>query len=223
MGVYPLPFLFNLIADIMIIFDQLRLSDDAQKMYINAHVNKALDSNNIELFKDIYIESVTIITADKVSESNPYEPTKDYIYKKTFDDNVKSIDLVLTPNDFTRSWETDVKAMHFSKSDMSDTLFFVYIKCKGTIGECVPCRMDELTTVGVTFDEKMLYQMVMGYTKELSDDCTIHRGFTDFILRWNAFKAAIETEHYIEAIKFWNMLFDNGNTTAYISNCNCRK
>ena len=58
-----------------VIFDQLRISDDGRKMYINLHVNKA------EYFDNIYLDSLTIMTSDKVSETNPYAPTSDFIYK----------------------------------------------------------------------------------------------------------------------------------------------
>ena len=190
----------------MLIFDQLRLSDDATRLYINVHVNKA------DYFKDIYLDNIKIMTADKVAETNPEVPTEDCIFTHTFGDNVKEAALVLTVNDF----------LTLKQSDMSRTLFFVYVKCKGTVGACVPCRLDELTTLGVTFDEKLLYQRVMDYTKSLADDCKIPVGFTDFILLWNAFKASIETEHYISAIKFWNQLFDVdtiGNITY--KGCGC--
>lgn len=202
----------------MILFDQLRISDDGQRLYINAHVNKA------DYFKNRYIDSVVIMTADKVSETAPETPTSDYIYKKEIEGNVKELDLVLTPLDFTKSWETDPKAMAFNMADMSNTLFFVYIKCKGTPGECTPCRLDEETTLGVVFDENVLYQRVMDYTKELVADCSIPTEFTDFILLWNAFKAAIETEHYVAAIKFYNKLFGvvkSGYSNNIIKTCGC--
>lgn len=190
----------------MLIFDQLRLSDDATKLYINVRVNKA------DYFKGIYLDNIKIMTADKVSETNPEVPTEDCIFTHTFGDNVKEAALVLTVNDF----------LTLKQSDMSRTLFFVYVKCKGTVGACVPCRLDELTTLGVTFDEKLLYQRVMDYTKSLADDCKIPVGFTDFILLWNAFKASIETEHYIPAIKFWNQLFDVGTTgNITYKGCGC--
>ena len=190
----------------MLIFDQLRLSDDATKLYINVHVNKA------DYFKDIYLDNIKIMTADKVSETNPEVPTEDCIFTHTFGDNVKEAALVLTVNDFPT----------LKQSDMSRTLFFVYVKCKGTVRAYVPCRLDELTTLGVTFDEKLLYQRVMDYTKSLADDCKIPVGFTDFILLWNAFKASIETEHYIPAIKFWNQLFDVGITgNITYKGCGC--
>ena len=184
-----------------IIYDQLRISDDGKRMYINLHVNGA------EYFDDIYLDSLTIMTSDKVSETNPNEPTEDYIYKKVFDGNQKTADLVLTAEDFIRTWEDTPEALRFRQSDMSNTLFFVFVKCKGVPSECTPCRLDEEITLGVTFDENVLYQRVMGFTKELVNDCSIPQDFIDFILLWNAFKASVETEHYIPAIKYYNMLF----------------
>lgn len=203
----------------MIIFDQLRISDNGKRMYINAHVNKA------SYFDNIYIDSIVIMTADKVSETNPFMPTSDYIYIKKADDGIKELDLVLTPNDLSRSWETDVNAIAFNQADMSNTLFFVYIKCKGTPDSCTPCRLDEEVTLGVTFDENVLHQRVMGFTKQLvSSCCNVPTDFIDFILLWNAFKASVETEHYIPAIKFYNMLFGIVKKDGYQSTtggCGC--
>lgn len=195
----------------MIIFDQLRISDDGKRMYINAHVNKA------DYFNDIYIDSIVIQTADKVSETDPGLPTSDYVYIKKAEENAKELNLVLEASDLSRSWESDPKAIAFNRGDMSKTLFFVYIKCKGTPGSCTPCRLDEETTLGVVFDENVLHQKVMDYTKELVADCNVPSTFIDFILLWNAFKSAIETEHYIPAIKFFNMMFEEVGKS-----CQCR-
>lgn len=202
----------------MVIISQLRLSDDAKRMYVNVHVNTA------DCFKDIYLERIVIMTADKVLEATTADlyPTDsegnpvNCIYTKEFGDSVKEAALVLTVNDFARNYETEVGKINFKQSDMSNTLFFVYIKCKGTVGECTPCRLDELTTLGVTFDEKLLYQRAMDYAKSLADDCKVPVGFTDFILLWNAFKASIETDHYVPAIEYWNMLF--GKDGYYVGN-----
>ena len=201
-----------------VIFDQLRISDDGKRMYINAHVNKAT------YFNDIYIDSIVIQTADKVSETNPGLPTSDYIYIKKAEENAKELNLVLDASDLSKSWESDPKATAFNRGDMSNTLFFVYIKCKGTPDICTPCRLDEETTLGVVFDENVLYQKVMDYTKELVAVCSVPSAFIDFILLWNAFKAAIETEHYIPAIKFFNMLFDKVGKSCQsriIKTCGC--
>ena len=202
----------------MIIFDQIRISDDGKRMYINAHVNKA------DYFNDIYIDSIVIQTADKVSETDPGLPTSDYVYIKKAEENAKELNLVLEASDLSRSWESDPNAIAFGRGDMSKTLFFVYIKCKGTPGSCTPCRLDEETTLGVVFDENVLHQRVMDYTKELVADCNVPTAFIDFILLWNAFKSAIETEHYIPAIKFYNMMFDEVGKSCQsrtIKTCGC--
>lgn len=192
-----------------VIFDQLRISDDGKRLYVNVHVNTA------DYFDNIYLDSITICTADQVSETSISIPTEDFIYQKTFDGNVKEAGLVLLPVNFNEK---------YTKSNLSGDLFFVFVKIKGDFDACTPCRLDEEVTVGVTFDENLLYQKVMQYTKSLADDCRIPVGFTDFILLWNAFKASVETEHYVPAIKYYNMLFDNasGIPAGYGgSNCGC--
>lgn len=199
----------------MVLFDQLRISDDGKRMYINMHVNRA------EYFKNIYLDSITIMTADKVSETDPGMPTSDYIYTHTFENGMKEADMVLTASDFIKIWQEDPEAMFFPEAEMQRTLFFVYVKVKGIPGECTPCRLDEEITLGVTFDENILYQKVMQFTKGLTKECQLPLGFSDFILLWNAFKASIETEHYIPAIKFWNMLFDNIGPNRATKSCGC--
>lgn len=201
----------------MVIITQLRITEDGGYMYVNAHVNEA------SYFDNVYIDSITIMTSDKVSELNPEEATADYIYKKEFEDNTKKIDLVLEPTDFIKIWEKESSAMAFKRSDMNSNLFFVYIKCKGNPDACTPCELSKVTTVGVTFNEHLLYKRAMNFTRELLADCTIPVAFTDFILLWHAFQAAIETCHYIAAIRFFNMLFDareKGHINT-IKGCGC--
>ena len=188
-----------------VIFDQLRISDDGQRLYINLHVNKA------NYFQNIYLDRLVIMTADSVSETSPHIPTDDIIYEMTFGENEKEADLVLTPGDFNES---------FAKSTLSCDLFFVYVKMKGVPDPCTPCRLDEEITVGVTFDETMLYQKVMQFTKELNRECEIPSNFIDLILLWNGFKAAIETEHYVAAINFWKRLF-KGRKARITKGCGC--
>lgn len=195
----------------MVIFDRLKISDNGKLMLVNFHVNGA------EYFKNIYLESLTIMTTDQVSETDPLTSTAEYIYKVEFEDGIREYNAVLQPTDFNEK---------FTKSNLSSDLFFVYVKCKDApIIGCPPCRLDELTTLGVTFDENLLHQKVLGYTGELIQDCNVPQGFTDFILLWQAFKSAIESEHYIPAIKYWQMLFDNSTGSGgYIGNkgnCGC--
>lgn len=217
----------------MVLFDQLRISDDGKRMYINVHVNTA------DYFENIFLESVTILTSDKVLETNPGTPTDDFIYFEKFDSDMKEAALVIdigSLNAAYNNWNPETQQpvnaskpyakVSFDKNNFSSNLFFVYIKCtEGALVGCPPCTLDELTTLGVTFDENLLYQKVMDFTKQLADDCTVPQDFTDFILLWNAFKASVETEHFVPATKYWNMLFDNRGGTPFSGgvrkNCGC--
>ena len=161
-------------------------------LYIDVHVNKA------EYFDNIYIDSVIIQTQDQVSETDPLSPGSEHIYSMKADEGTKELHLALKAS-------TDFDLVYRS---LSDKLLFVYVICTGTPDVCTPCRLDEMTTLGVTFDESLFYQMVMQQTGQLADTCEIPKGFIDLILLWNAFKAAVETEHYIPAIDFWRKMFD---------------
>lgn len=203
----------------MVLWDQLRISDNGKRMYINIHVNMA------DYFKDVYLESITIMTADKVLEASVNCPTEDFIYYQKFDKGLKEGNLVIDKGILDAAFinlgsdgnpinaNKPYAKLSFDKKNFSSDLFFVYVKTykekETPVDPCLPCRFDEETTVGVTFDDVLLYQRVMDFTRELADDCMIPQGFTDFILLWNAFKASIETEHYIPAIKYYNMLFGN--------------
>ena len=192
----------------MVIFDRLKISDDGKLILVNFHVN------NADYFKNIYLESMTIMTANQVSETDPLTSTAEYIYKIEFEENTKEYNTVLQPTDFNEN---------FTKSNFSSDLFFVYVKCKDApIIGCPPCRLDELTTLGVTFDEALLHQKVLGFTNELADTCKVSQGFSNFILMWQGFKSAIESEHYLMAIKFWKILFENSiGKMSVTKGCGC--
>ena len=211
----------------MVQFDQLRISDDGKELFIDVHVNTS------SYFKNVYLNGIVIIDANSkekdckskdytgISETDPYVPNNNYVYKSEISGNEKELHLRLTKADFDAAFvnmnsgggldsSKPYAKVSFNKPNFSDSLFFVYIICKGVDSECTPCVLDSSKpTVGVTFDEKLLYQRAMDYIKQLSDNCTVPREFIDFILLWNGFKASIETEHYVSALKYWQMLFDN--------------
>ena len=188
----------------MIIFDRLQISDNGKLLYLSAHVNKA------SLFNNIYIDKVIIQTSEQVSETDPLSPGDSFVYQQTVADSTKELNLALDVN-------TDFDGI---SGTLSNKLLFVYVICKGIPDQCTPCRLDEMTTLGVTFDEALLYQKIMQFTKQLTQKCEIPKNFIDLILLWNGFKSAIETEHYLAAIDFWKKLF-NSNTLITSKSCGC--
>lgn len=117
---------------------------------------------------------------------------------------LKEVHLVLDRNDFNEK---------FCETDLSKHMYFVYIKAFGVPAPGTPCRLDEMTTVGVTFDYGLIYYKALGYMKELADKCKTPTGFIDYILNLNALKLAIETDHYIPAIQYFKHLL-NGDYTG---------
>ena len=207
----------------MVIFDQLRLSDNAENLYINAHVNNAVIPNenglDTEPYKDVYITDVVVADANAdidVEDLDSIISNNKYLFMESYaaSSKVKEVNLQLDATHFIRHDESEVKKMNFCGKEMLTTLFVVFIRTTDTGAACLPCYMSKPVTVGVTFDESILFQNVMNYTRELAEDCKVPSGFIDFILRWNAFKAAIETEHYVPAIKYYNMLFGEGSNAA---------
>lgn len=182
----------------MVLFDRLQISDDGRKLYIDIHVNQA------DYFSNLYIEKIVIQTHEQVSEMDPLSPGDQHIYEYHAEPETKELHLVLNA-------VTDFDLVY---KNLSDKLLFVYVVCTGTPDACTPCRLDEMTTLGVTFDQTLFYQRVMQESKQLADTCKIAKSFLDLILLWNGFKAAIETEHYLPAIDFWKKMFNRSSSTA---------
>ena len=83
----------------MVIFDQLRISDNGSQLLLNVHVNKAAYFDNIELAR------VVIQTSDQVSETDPLTPGDSYIYNLQVESGIRELNLVLDANtDFDKVW-----------------------------------------------------------------------------------------------------------------------
>ena len=148
-----------------VIIDQLRISDDGGAMYIDAHVSTT------EYFINVNMDYITICTESQVSENHPDTPGDNYVYKLYIGaaaETSKQISLRLTPDDFKTAYlvgngasipgASDATATeNFSASDFSHNMFFVYFTVTGTPASNTPCNLDKETTVGVTFDYKIIY------------------------------------------------------------------
>lgn len=103
-----------------------------------------------------------------------------------------------------------------------DNLLFVYVKTNGTPASDTPCGMDEEITLGVTLYHYPIYNAMMNSIKELEKNCEVPKNFINSILRFKAFELAIDTEHYNQAIIYYNKFIKNINLNTVISNkCNC--
>jgi hypothetical protein len=186
-----------------VIFDQVRISDNGQQFFINAHVNKA------SIYNNVYISRLTICTEDQVSEFNPLYYREHSVYQRDFVEPIKELDIVLDKEDV------------FENKDFSHNMFFVYIDCiEDPVSE--ESVLDAYPAPCITFDYGVIFNKAMNFTKEVAKNCCLHTNFIDFILNYEAMKIAIETDHYIPAIKYWSNMFKDKRTKNCINNsCSC--
>lgn len=214
----------------MVVFDQLRIDNSGSKLYIDFHVNFAPEYDNIML------DSIVVTTADKILEGNSNSIPEQFIYKKTYNQDLQADNIVIDRgvldaaftniNSSGRAIDSSkpIANVSFTKGNFSSDLVFVYVTCKGTLGGEVPCGMDEKITLAVTLDESAFYQIIMGYTKEFNKSCELPKGLINTILLWYGLKSAINTEHYAAAIDFWKRLFENKSSyiaTYRTNSCGC--
>lgn len=189
----------------MIVLNECRIDSEGKHLIIEASVD------NLSYFKDVYIESITIDT-DKTYISNG--PSSDYVFTQSFKTEqenvgVKNIKLVLDARDLS------------GVTNFNDNIFFVYIKATGTPAPHTPCGRDNIYTIGVAVNLRPIYNMAMGYIKELDNNCSIPSGLIDMILRLKAFDLSLRTGSFTMAIKQWDRLFKNKKTVPSKKGCGC--
>lgn len=196
----------------MVIFDQLRISDDGTCLYLDVHVKNVADLENV------YIEEIAICRDVDTENSSPSEyPEDNYIYKEPFS-NVKNVSRELTIDDFKPFIQTNNLS---DITDLSHNLFFIYIKCTDTAASEACCCAYSNPKIGVTFDSGILYNIAMNLTRELADTCSVPSEFIDFILNFFALKTSINTGNFIPAIRFFNTLLKKKVSSSTFKGCGC--
>jgi hypothetical protein len=202
----------------MIIFDQLRVSDDGKSFLVDVHVNTATYFDNVSISAVGIFRDTEISETDPVTKDNP--KTDKCIFYQTYT-TVKEVHLVLTLDSFKPFIVTN----HLpDMSDLSHNIFYVYVF---TTGEPVdaPCDTTGTPVLGVTYDTGKIYDNGMNFVRELADTCSIPSGFIDFILNKEALDIAIGTGHYIPAKDYFYRLLGyanmKGNVVSTKKPCGC--
>lgn len=186
----------------MIIFNTLSITE-------GKNLNIKVAVTDLEYYKDITLKKITICTEGQISETNPEDYGEDFVYQKE-----------LSGKEYADTLCAELFNEKYTEHSLSGHMFFIFIECQGTPAANTPCGMDNMTTLGVIFDSEILYKIAMNYTKELANTCIIPQYFKDFILKYNAFKFALNTGHYLVAIKFFKDLI-NSATSPITKPCGC--
>lgn len=158
-----------------------------------------------QYYTNVYIDEVIIDTQDTFNTTGP---SANPIYSAIISGNQKKVTLSLSSTDL-------------NNVGVDNTMFFVYIKVKGTPSPNTPCGGDNEYTLGVTFSLCPIYNATMGYIKEINNTCDIPKNFIDMILRFKAIQYSVESGHFLDAIKYYNQFFRNVNVRGAVKKCGC--
>lgn len=210
----------------MVILNECRIDTEGKHLVIEATVE------NLDYYENVYISGVRIDTHKTFKEAGPSD---NVIFCKDFE-NLD--DIVSEPNnkgeiegcacpDKPTVIKRQIKHIKLILNEkdlgvsLTDNIFFVYIIAGGYPDPSCPCTMDNIYTRGIALYWKPLYNLLMGYIKELNSNCIIPKGFIDMILRFKAFKLALKTGHFKIAFDYWDKFFKNKPNIIAKRNCNC--
>lgn len=206
----------------MIKFTKCTVTPDGKKLIVEACVSQE------SYYDNVYIDCLSIDTEDTF---NPIGPSKEPLFTTTFQREVEVDNPDWTPDNGEP--ETIIEIVRDFKNisleftpDMLglssfDNLYFIHIKALGAPSPDVPCGADNIYTLGVAMNLVPVYNMQMGYLKELEHTCTIPKGFIDSILKSKALELALKTGNNLLAAKYWTKLFkDKGVNTVKSCGCN---
>lgn len=185
----------------MIVLNECRITPDGKCLVVEATVN------NLSYFDNVYIDSVIVDTDKTYSAGGP----SDKGFKRTFEgEKIKNI-------------RFSISAKDMGLSTLDNNIFFVYVYVtKDSIpSPDTPCGMDNEYVMGVAVNMRPLYNMAMGYIRELNDTCSVPKGFIDMILRLKAFKLSLKTGNFPVAFEQWDRLFNNKVSVSSRKGCGC--
>lgn len=175
----------------MVQFNELNVNLDRDALVIDVSIP------NESYCEGIYIDSVVIDNQDTYVGVGPssqpvYEYTVPFTKKnlggQDVENNIKHLRLTISSNELLCSL---------------DSLFFVYVRVRGTYGPDTPCGCDDITTMASVTNMKPFYDNIMQYIREVGNDCVQPKGFIDQFLRTKSLEIAIRTRNYPQAIKLW--------------------
>jgi hypothetical protein len=216
----------------MIVFNECRIDSEGKYLIVEASVE------NLDYFKNVYIESIVIDTQDTYSANGPSNKA---VYTKEFDNTENKkvlsetdkeqiyeegdevLEVYCDEKDLVKNIRLRIPVADIAVNSLNDNIFFVYIQAGGdpvASDGFAPCGMDEVYTMGIAINMRPIYNMAMGYIRELESSCETPRGFIDMILRLKAFELSLKTGNYQTAFKQWDKL-KNRAVIPSKKNCGC--
>lgn len=208
----------------MVVFNECRIDKEGKNLIVDVSID------SLTYYKNVYLESITIDTDKTFIENGP---SSNPIYTQTFEesDEIKQnysgklengvFIIGAEEESGLKNVRLKLNYKELGLDNLSDNILFVYIGVGGIPEPNTPCGMDNKYSVAVAVNLRPVYNMSMGYIKELENNCTIPKGFIDMILRLKAFELSVKTGNYTTAIKQWDKLFKNKRIVSTNKGCGC--
>ena len=204
----------------MVIFNELRITEDAKCMVIDFEIE------GVDVYKPMYIQSVYLEYYKNANAvSMPSEKAYRLYDNENSDPKVRAMRLNV-PVDALRD-------TNFGTTTFVNGLFYVVVMCGGepeSIVGYMPCTYDDVRRVGAVLDWKAFYDRGMAYINSLFDPCSScpeYTAFEHFAVLWNALKMAISTCDWNMVSELWDKFLltpEDGAADAIVtrSGCGCK-
>lgn len=185
----------------MVVFNECRIDKEGKNLIVDVKVD------SLAYYENIYLKSITVDTDETFIDCGP-NVLKCQYHHEFSDTKIKTMRL-------------EISYKELGLNSLNDNMFFVYIEVGGIPAPNTPCGRDKTHTMAVAVNLASIYNVSMGYIKELGQSCETPKGFIDTILRLKAFELSLKTGNYSTAINLWKKLFKVDKYIPSTKNCNC--
>lgn len=208
----------------MVIFNELRITDDRQEIRIECYVDE------LSIYSSMYISSIRLYYYDNVDHSGfPIDREK---VIAVFDNETSDV----TIRSVRRCVKTSDIESTLGVSTLDGGLFYVLVECDGTLpaaSAAFPCGSDSTIDIGIIPDWQKMYEIGMAHVNAMTsgcvDPCVAPSGFEHFIMLWFALKLAMATMDFDQINEMWKKFLRvsgthiSAGTVARSGGCNCGK
>ena len=203
----------------MIIFDELRVTNDGEYLIIDARVREEFRNKGVKII-DVVVGNQNTY---RNGESNGVHINLDLNMAENSGEDIKRVYLKLSAFDLTDFQYDDPK----KEVDLKEDLIYVYIETTpytGTDTCNMPCDMIQTLNIGVTLYMSYIYNTFLTYMNDLNRqtcEAKVPQGLIDMLLKFTALTTAIDSKHFDKANEFFNKWFTGRNIFKSNSNCGC--
>lgn len=201
----------------MVIFNDLRIDEAKEKLYVECFVE------DLPAYDNMYIKSIYVYHYSNAStvDGAPIRMNRAIqIYNNSNDDTtVRTVS--------ARLLQSQLQSIsNFGTTSLAGELFFVMVTCDGELGDTSEYASDAAETVdiGITMDWGRLYEYGMKYITGFNGNpCNFPQGYENFIMLWFGLKLALEIKDYVQIINLWNKFqrLSMYGTNVSSTGCNC--